>query len=1551
MSEPGGSSTINGVLYQLLGSLDHAMTGLRCADASVANPDITLILEPTGGGGDIQLQVPAKLTVEQWKAKGDQGTWSLQSVIDDVLPDLFLAVRPEHFTREVEFIFKTEGRRGKWSEAETFFQSLRAAVPPGDVPAGLDRISRQAYFPKPAASCTAHELFEKILNVVSEREAVRDEPAELRARKLAFLLGRFHLESTPPLAEIQAQVEEKLRDWVDFRQDVTGKRREACGLLLDVLRKGETRIKGGELLREIGLTGREFRSAAGWRHLCQKTQTRVAAQVAAEGYDAKFEARDPLATITAPVTILAGESGCGKTWRLAALAAKPSSVPVVWVRATGTATETLKKIAWEIWFHGLGRETTVAPEVVAKRLGEARPRNEEILVTVFVDNIQHWAELRDLGEATWKDWRMQLVVGTTVALAQQFRRQAPTVELILVGDFQPKELQRYLDRRGADWLKVPVDIRRTLHRPILARLYCDLLKAGDWKPNNEYELYAGFWRRLFEHDGQAEHAGDAGALRRLVLAGFEAETPYPWPAEILSGAGITDEIRNRLERIGWLRRVGDDRAEIWHDRLLNWAVAEAVAEKWRSSPGEIEPLLDLLTKHAGGDHNFRPARRLSYAAADVLWIRQHETPAGPPAGLLPLLRRLEGRQQHGIETRQIYVELLPTLGPEVTDLILARFADAEATKQKPPASVFAIALAKALQGAPGKAEQVCCDLLAKEAVSQDLAVRLLASQPNRACLDRLVLLHRENLRQVNAPKPSQETLQAYSLSSRALVACTRLDVSWVARELANDSLSTEELANMAYVLSRMPLTVAAPLWRDHKAGLLARLAAGHRRVLCGCIIRFADTNEVDRLQAWATDPASQGVDDGFAFVALARLAPSAAVSCLRAAGRRRLFMFEKSSMRELWLREPDVTSRVLNEWMAAEPEEAWQLVSFFETGPERLHGEPLRQLLRQFESDLRGWTGRNFNNVCAMNSRAEILAKLGRHPAALAEYAAWKNTPLDLELGRVLGEVAGQTDPRFREDLDVVFELLARIGGEGLKIAVTAWVQGADPLFQGWMEYVSLVDSPEVTAGLRRRADSLLRAESSPKQLPWDQSEALILLAGRHDDAKIVETVLRWGEDVIFETLADIRTEGPPMKDADIQPALKALDLDEPLTNRINAAYALGLSVRPDVATRLRGLVETEAFNAKLMTAVLHALSMLDTKDVSLIPALRQFLRTKETAAPAARLLMQLGTPEAVAALGESLLAGEPTTAEHFPWDIQRHLLRRPEWRQRILGQIWASRPTDAVKWVWFNSPIGRFLPEIGELRTAEAEDLLWSLAFPDHPAVHTVGQAASAIKGLAKIDLVGAFHAAELRFIEDEKDREYWVDLIEELDPTRAARLFLRQAAEEKSTWGLWHIALALGRVMGPGELLAALQPMLGSGRAREQIAAVEIAGWQDDAAFGDAITKVLNLTTEDEVVEAAHQARQRQSCRQVAKKIAETLPALSGVQRWSHGIAWGNLSEPLLFTRNNRPADIRETLNILPELLRKKLGRDLQKRHDDQKRKTEEKDRKSRENAPWGE
>jgi HEAT repeat protein len=608
-------------------------------------------------------------------------------------------------------------------------------------------------------------------------------------------------------------------------------------------------------------------------------------------------------------------------------------------------------------------------------------------------------------------------------------------------------------------------------------------------------------------------------------------------------------------------------------------------------------------------------------------------------------------------------------------------------------------------------------------------------------------------------------------------------------------------------------------------------------------------------------------------------------------------------------------------------------------------------MLGLFTRELEGCRTDNHADVSLVCVRAETLEKLGWHPAALAEYTAWKNSPLDRELGRILAEVAGKPEPRFREDLWVLFSLLARIGGVGLETAVTAWVNSSDPLSQGWMEYVSFVKNPAVTAGLRRRADSLLRVDSSPRKLPWDQAEALTLLAERFDHAKIIETVLRWGEEVIFAGLATAGEGGPVMSEMNIQPALEVLRSGQNLARRINAVYALGLSGRPEVPAIFRDLLEAEGFNTKLVVAVLEAQAMLNLRDDTLVPMLREYLKRKETAGPAARLLLGLESPEAAAALAESLLAGEPPAGPNFPWNVHSYLLRRPEWRQKILQQIWESQPKDSIKWFWFNAPIGRYLPEIGELHTREAEELLWSLAFPEHPPVHTVGQAAAAIKGLARIDPSEAFRAAELRFLEDEKDREYWIELVAELDPQRAAPLFLRQAEREQSTWGLWHIGLALGRLMEPSVLLAALQPMWDSGRPRTQIAAAEIAGWQHDAGFGLALVALLRRTTETEVVEAAHQALWRLGRSQLARQMAAVLPTLSGTQKWSYGEAWGNLSEPLFFTRKNRSHEVRQALDLLPEPLRKKLGRDLQRRLDDQKRKVEDEDRRSRQNAPRGE
>src|SRR5258706_14906629 len=96
MAQAGGSATANGILLQVLGTLGHAVNLTLRVDR---DPDdagsATLIIEPVGGGGDLQLHWGGKVIAEQWKARSGGHTWSLAEVIDHVLPDLYCAVETD----------------------------------------------------------------------------------------------------------------------------------------------------------------------------------------------------------------------------------------------------------------------------------------------------------------------------------------------------------------------------------------------------------------------------------------------------------------------------------------------------------------------------------------------------------------------------------------------------------------------------------------------------------------------------------------------------------------------------------------------------------------------------------------------------------------------------------------------------------------------------------------------------------------------------------------------------------------------------------------------------------------------------------------------------------------------------------------------------------------------------------------------------------------------------------------------------------------------------------------------------------------------------------------------------------------------------------------------------------------------------------------------------------------------------------------------------------------------------------------------------------------
>jgi hypothetical protein len=116
---PGGPSTINGILYQMLWCLLRAVE--LYVESIVTNTDnrptaVVLRLEPRDGG-DVQELGNKTRRVIQLKTRSNHRTWSLHETIKTVLPDLYRAIdSPEDDTC---YDFVTEGRMGRWQEVYT----------------------------------------------------------------------------------------------------------------------------------------------------------------------------------------------------------------------------------------------------------------------------------------------------------------------------------------------------------------------------------------------------------------------------------------------------------------------------------------------------------------------------------------------------------------------------------------------------------------------------------------------------------------------------------------------------------------------------------------------------------------------------------------------------------------------------------------------------------------------------------------------------------------------------------------------------------------------------------------------------------------------------------------------------------------------------------------------------------------------------------------------------------------------------------------------------------------------------------------------------------------------------------------------------------------------------------------------------------------------------------------------------------------------------------------------------------------------------------------
>lgn len=384
-------------------------------------------------------------------------------------------------------------------------------------------------------------------------------------------MARFDIEPALTHEHLCAEINRFLRGVVDYRENVDAKRQQLCGLLLELAAQGEVTITPRELLQRVGLNAVATHR---WSELREKLPKELHRQLRLEGYRQDIDVREsPEWYADPPILLLAGESGQGKSWQLfrVALTASEGEGLVVLVTQNADAEQVLQAAADTVWKSGLNNDQSLTLDRVASRIRDIIPTAPNQWLTVCVDDVQSPTVALPLLKYNWRDWGIRLAMTVPRELGRRLKRQySEQIQLVDVTDFTTDQVQTYSHHSRRPWNTIPPDVRDTLKRPILARIYCTLAHDASWVPTTEYDLFERYWHRLRDVPEQYDFPGNEAKMQQLAGQLLKDDAVYPWPLSVVQRAGIDHPApQQRLEVLGWLRRREDGRVEVWHDRLLN----------------------------------------------------------------------------------------------------------------------------------------------------------------------------------------------------------------------------------------------------------------------------------------------------------------------------------------------------------------------------------------------------------------------------------------------------------------------------------------------------------------------------------------------------------------------------------------------------------------------------------------------------------------------------------------------------------------------------------------------------------------------------------------------------------------------------------------------------------------------------------------------------------------------------------------------------------------------------------------------------------------------
>lgn len=878
---------------------------------------------------------------------------------------------------------------------------------------------------------------------------------------------------------------------------------------------------------------------------------------------------------------------------------------------------------------------------------------------------------------------------------------------------------------------------------------------------------------------------------------------------------------------------------LWHDRLLNWLIAETLVEDLRGGVRLIDELSKIVASSFVGDLK-AGGRWMGYVAMDALWLlAQHRACDSAFASVLAALE--QSRYSHNL-----YKELVPTLGERAVAGLLIRLE--QLVGGEPSHHSLDIASCLARIASPEAVAKARTLLMSESAKHHTVALQILRRQGDPASLDRLWSLH---VRLANSPDRFLE----HERRMDALDAAIKLRPAWLVGKLSTAKSETACLYDLVCLLARF--TDNGEAWRSLKAHLKAVVPEDKRRCLVRCVTVFHDMSEVEFIRS------ERNRDDNMvgdaALAALTRLTPETAIQDLARSELRYLALSRGWHLHRLLAAKPQDTQAAVRTLVARAAGRALDLYAGAEN---EIDGQSFDDVLRFLETALDHALSLEQvdANAGAVHAAFSFLKRVCRADL-LDKLRARRGTGLEAKLAGFLHKIGPRDNVSARLSDRSAFATLeimeseqgARIVEAGLD--AESWYGRMDAA-----EHAHKHANAVVLTKLRTLAGSPA-GDDNERFVAYVATHALCFL---EDWNALCQVVMRDGL-AISPYLFEQRREQSPLKGAYVDDIRRRVNSGESTSGVFLAA---GITRDPSLIAPITRAFTSGTLGRDEVLSAAIALNVLEADDASVVAALSSHLGDPTLRERFLGFLLAIDTPEALSAVADEL-------SVRFDAQVCGLLGRHDGWAVRAAELGWQNRVA-AERSLSF----GLVVPLLGHIRSFEIKSYLENVAYGLGRSILGRSYREEAIEGLSVDDPDGAFRAAEASLRDNLcGERRAMPEILMKLDAERATSILLEivRTIDDEA------VELAIADVLSKVDVHTEVVAMFASETSNVRRVACVLAARRPEPGAFQQYLRQLALDVEESIATAAVNALREQIRTQGVRTLVErAVQASDKSQRW---------------------------------------------------------------------